>query len=108
MRGSLTGVYVGFQCIAMQSEYPHELQLDSRKSHFESGLWIGGTGKNMYANRISFCFDLKGPSFVVDTACSSSLLALDLAVTDMRLGKYDQAIVGTTQINSRPFTNNIC
>ena len=107
MRGSLTGVYVGFQCIAMQSEYPHELQLDSRKSHFESGLWIGGTGKNMYANRISFCFDLKGPSFVVDTACSSSLVAFDLAVTDLRLGKCDQAIVGTTQLNLKPYTNLI-
>ena len=94
--------------MAMPGDIPEELQLDSRKSHFDVSLWMGGTGKNMYANRISFCFDFKRPSFVVDTACSSSLLALDLAVTDMRLGKYDQAIVGTTQINSRPFTNNIC
>ena len=70
-------------------------------------LWMGGTGKNMYANRISFCFDFKGPSFVVDTACSSSLVALDLAVTDIRLGNCDQAIVGTAQLDYKPFTNYI-
>ena len=68
LRGSLTGVYIGHQTMAAPGDMPEELQLDSAKSHFNRGLWIGGTGKNMYANRISFCFDFKGPSFVMDTA----------------------------------------
>ena len=35
-----------------------------------------GSALSIAANRISYCFDLRGPSFAVDTACSSSLVAL--------------------------------
>jgi acyl transferase domain-containing protein len=41
----------------------------------------------MYANRVSFVFDFKGPSMAIDTACSSSMVALDVAVTDLRTSK---------------------
>ena len=44
---------------------------------------------------------------MVNTACASSLTAFDLAVTDLRLGKCDQAIVGSTQLNLVPLTNFI-
>ncbi|KAH2773310.1 hypothetical protein KXW10_002572 [Aspergillus fumigatus] len=37
-----------------------------------------GTSRNMLANRVSWFFDLLGPSAAVDTACSSSLIALDM------------------------------
>ncbi|KAF7159056.1 hypothetical protein CNMCM5623_004289 [Aspergillus felis] len=37
-----------------------------------------GTSRNMLANRVSWFFDLLGPSIAVDTACSSSLIALDM------------------------------
>ncbi|KAF4179877.1 hypothetical protein CNMCM7927_001594 [Aspergillus lentulus] len=37
-----------------------------------------GTSRNMLANRVSWFFDLLGPSVAVDTACSSSLIALDM------------------------------
>ena len=33
----------------------------------------------MLANRVSWFFDLKGPSLNLDSACSSSMMALDLA-----------------------------
>jgi phthiocerol/phenolphthiocerol synthesis type-I polyketide synthase C len=46
------------------------------------------------ANRISYAFDLHGPSFTVDTACSSSLVALHQACEAMRLGQIDKALVG--------------
>jgi acyl transferase domain-containing protein len=41
----------------------------------------------MHSNIISLYFDLKGPSPVIDTACSSSMVEIDIALTDLRLGK---------------------
>jgi acyl transferase domain-containing protein len=38
-----------------------------------------GTSPAMLANRISWFFDLTGPSVNLDSACSSSMMALDLA-----------------------------
>ena len=107
LRGTKTGVYLGRNSVAIPDGFPQEMQLDIRKSRIECGSWVTGTAKNMYPNRISFSFDFKGPSILVDTACSSSLAAFDLAVTDMRLGKCDMAIVGTSQLNLQPFTNFI-
>jgi acyl transferase domain-containing protein len=39
------------------------------------------------ANRVSYTFDLGGPSMAVDTACSSSLTAIHLAVESIRRGE---------------------
>ena len=84
---------------------PNVIQGDCYSSNRKRLFWIRGSAKNMYANRVSFSFDFNGPSIVVDTACSSSCVALDLAVTDLRLGKCDQAIVGTTKLNLQPHIN---
>ena len=56
----------------------------------------------MFANRLSFFFDLHGPSFAVDTACSSSLVALQLAVDAMREGQCDSAIVAGAHLTLLP------
>ncbi len=86
LRGTKTGVYIGYSSIGMPDGIPTDIQHDSRTSIRDSAVYIPGTGKSMYSNRISFIFDLKGPSCVIDTACSSSMVALDVAVTDLRLG----------------------
>ena len=38
-----------------------------------------GGSLSIAANRISYCFDFRGPSAAVDTACSSALVAVHLA-----------------------------
>ena len=86
LRGSQTGVYIGYSSFGMPEGIPEETQPDSQNSMTETLLWIPGNSKCLYANRISFVFDFKGPSLVIDTACSSSLVALNAAINDMRLG----------------------
>ena len=56
----------------------------------------------MFANRVSFCFDLKGPSMNIDTACSSSLVALHQAMQDLESGRIKRAIVGGVSIVMDP------
>ena len=42
-----------------------------------------GTGPAMLANRLSWFYNLKGPSIALDTACSSSMNALYLAIQNL-------------------------
>ncbi len=51
------------------------------------------------ANRISYFFDLVGPSMAIDTACSSSLTALHLACQSIRDGESQFAIVGGVNLS---------
>lgn len=48
-----------------------------------------GLANSILANRVSWFFNLKGPSINLDTACSSSLTALHLACQDLRTGTTD-------------------
>ncbi|KAJ5758194.1 uncharacterized protein N7511_006888 [Penicillium nucicola] len=48
---------------------------------------ITGSTGNMLANRVSWFFNLTGPSATIDTACSSSLMAVDLACQSIWSGQ---------------------
>jgi acyl transferase domain-containing protein len=48
-----------------------------------------GFGLSMLANRLSWFFNLCGPSIGVDSACSSTAMALDLACQSLRNGSCD-------------------
>ena len=48
-----------------------------------------GNGRTMLANRLSWFFDLRGPSVMLDTACSSSLTALHLATQALHASECD-------------------
>jgi acyl transferase domain-containing protein len=61
-----------------------------------------GTGTAMLANRVSYFFDLKGPSLTVDTGCSTSLVALHLACQSIRSGESEAALVGGSNIILNP------
>jgi amino acid adenylation domain-containing protein len=53
-----------------------------------------GGSLSIAANRISYCFDFKGPSAAVDTACSSALVALHLACRSIWADGCPLALVG--------------
>jgi phthiocerol/phenolphthiocerol synthesis type-I polyketide synthase C len=93
--GTNVGVFVG----ASQADYGHKFFGDHAvaDSHFATG-----TALAIVANRISYIYDLRGPSLTVDTACSSSLVALHQAVEALRSGRIETAIVGGINVIASP------
>ncbi len=87
LAGSDTGVFVG----GSQTDYAHSMFADYAIAdpHFATGNALA-----ILANRVSYIFDLHGPSVTIDTACSSSLVALHQACEALRSGRVDTAIVG--------------
>src|SRR5499433_2101631 len=82
--GSATGVYIG----ASTTDYS-DLRLGDPA--IADSYSMTGTTLSVFANRISYVFDLRGPSLTIDTACSSSLVALHHACDALRNGSVASA-----------------
>lgn len=68
-----------------------------------------GSALSITANRVSFAFNLTGPSMAIDTACSSSLTALTVACDHIEKGLIDVAIVAAANIILDPLKQvSIC
>lgn len=65
---------------------------------FNHSYRFTGTGPALVSNRISYVFDLRGPSMTIDTACSGSLVAVHQACQAIRSGEIRQALVGGTNL----------
>ncbi len=57
-----------------------------------------GNDKDFLATRVSYAFDLKGPSVNVQTACSTSLVATHLAAQSLLSGECDMALAGGSTV----------
>jgi acyl transferase domain-containing protein/thioesterase domain-containing protein len=53
-----------------------------------------GNDKDFLTTRVSYTFNLKGPSVNVQTACSTSLVALHMAIQSLNQMECDMALVG--------------
>ncbi|XP_069502687.1 mycolipanoate synthase-like [Ambystoma mexicanum] len=85
--GSDTGVFIGLM----------NRDLEFMLNEFPAGIdHYSGTGAAMSiaANRVSYCFNLTGPSLALDTACSSSLVALHYACHAIKQGDCEMALCG--------------
>ncbi|HEX3537584.1 MAG TPA: polyketide synthase, partial [Stellaceae bacterium] len=96
LAGSGTGVYIG----ASTTDYRDRSIPDPATG--DSYMMTGST-LSIIANRVSYVFDLRGPSLVVDTACSSSLVALHHACEEIRVGRIGSAVVGGVNLLLTPY-----
>ncbi len=90
------GVFVG----ASTLDYSTESFFDPSSV---TGHFMTGNTLSVISNRISYIYNLNGPSFTVDTACSSSLVALNEAVKAINGGEIDTAIVAGVNALVSPF-----
>jgi acyl transferase domain-containing protein len=61
-----------------------------------------GCAHSIAANRISYCFNLRGPSVAMDTACSSALTAIHGACEYIRAGRGHMALAGGVTVMITP------
>ena len=96
LAGGAAGVYVGASALDYSTIALHDPALAD--SHFATGNTL-----SIVSNRVSYAFDLHGPSMTIDTACSSSLVALHQAVQALAREEIETAIVGGVNILAGPF-----
>ncbi|OXM50453.1 type I polyketide synthase [Amycolatopsis alba] len=95
LRGSRTGVFVGLSA----GEYGHLTMTDPAAVDVWSAT---GAATSIAANRLSYLFDLRGPSLTLDTACSSSLVAVHQAVQTLRRGECATALAAGVNLMLTP------
>jgi acyl transferase domain-containing protein/thioesterase domain-containing protein/acyl carrier protein len=86
LEGRAVGVFFGQQV----NEYG-ALAQDRDAARAQVAL---GNIATMLPNRISYLFDLRGPSEAIDTACSSSLVAVHRAARALQDGECEMAFAG--------------
>lgn len=84
LQGTRTGVYVGVSFKDVDDAFSCDRPDQAVVLNYSSFP---------YANMTSWSFELGGPSQSVDAACSSSLVAFGNAMSDIRSGACDRAIV---------------
>ncbi|MBO0859129.1 MAG: SDR family NAD(P)-dependent oxidoreductase, partial [Chloracidobacterium sp.] len=88
------GVFVG----AMYAQY----QLFSLEPPYKHNGLTPSSLNASIANRISYVFNLRGPSIGLDTMCSSSLTAIHLACSSIRQHECEMAIAGGVNLSLHP------
>src|SRR6201993_920828 len=97
--GARTGVFMGgfmMDHLTLNSDLQVRHQITT---HFATAGTL-----TMLSNRLSYVFDLRGPSVSIDTACSSSLVALHQACQSIWANESDAALAGGVNVLLSPAT----
>ncbi|MEO8180781.1 MAG: type I polyketide synthase [Deltaproteobacteria bacterium] len=97
IRGTATGVWVGL-CV---EDYARRSIWSDDPSAIDAYSALGNT-RSVAAGRISYVFDLRGPTVQLDTACSSSLVAIHQACQSLRARECNLALAGGVNLMSAP------
>jgi phthiocerol/phenolphthiocerol synthesis type-I polyketide synthase A len=95
LAGTDTGVFVGIST----QDYG---RLTSADPAIVEAWATTGAASSVAAGRLSYVYDLRGPSVAVDTACSSSLVAVHQACAALRAGDCDTALAGGVNVLLTP------
>jgi acyl transferase domain-containing protein len=95
LRGSNTSVYAA----NFSRDYDRMVFKDTSNI---PNLHLTGAGDAIISNRISYIFNLTGPSMTVDTGCSGSMVALHLACQSLRTGESAMSLVGGVNLQLAP------
>ncbi|HEX2910961.1 MAG TPA: type I polyketide synthase [Chloroflexia bacterium] len=93
--GTLTGVFIGI----CWNDY---LRLQARNWNVLDGYTASGNPFAFAANRLSYFFDLRGPSLAMDATCASSLASLNFACQSLWSGEVDMALAGGVNLMLSP------
>ncbi|KAI5460632.1 putative polyketide synthase [Mariannaea sp. PMI_226] len=86
-QGSDTGIFVAM--------FGHDFEQTTHKDPVSMSKYHNlGVARPLLANRVSYLFDLQGPSVMLDTACSGSLVAISTACQSLRCGETSMALAG--------------
>lgn len=94
-RGSNTAVYAAI----FTRDYDRNIYKDPNRV---PKYHATGSGEAILSNRISYTFDLKGPSMTLDTGCSGSMVALHQACQSIRSGESNMALACGVNIILNP------
>ncbi len=94
--GSKCGVFIGIA----SADYSYRIAEDL--ASIDSSVATGNTA-SIAANRISYIFDLCGPSMAIDTACSSSMVAFHQACRSILSGESSQSFAGGISLHLHPY-----
>lgn len=98
LAGSKTGVFSSLYVSQLAHMQTMDTELDA--------LYLPtGNAISIAANRLSYLFDLRGPSIIIDSACSSSMASLHLAILSLQNKSCDLALVCGAKLNLLPYVN---
>ncbi|HEU5058724.1 MAG TPA: beta-ketoacyl synthase N-terminal-like domain-containing protein, partial [Kofleriaceae bacterium] len=99
LAGTRTGVFVGgftVDSFILRTNPDNVARLSSHTATSSS--------LTMLSNRLSYAYDLRGPSMTIDTACSSSLVAAHVACRSIWDGECETALIGGVNALLQPET----
>ncbi len=96
VKGTSCGVFIGIS----SADYAYRFAEDL--GAIDSTVATGNTA-SIAANRISYVFDLRGPSMALDTACSSSLVAFHQACQSILSNESSLAVAGGVSLHLHPY-----
>lgn len=101
----------GYTREGLQTRYQGKVGVFAGAMYNQYQAWDAGIAKestialssfSSIANRVSYFFNLHGPSVAVDTMCSSSMVALHMACESLKKSECQMAIAGGVNLSIHP------